>query len=59
MIELVAIRTLMSLHVLEKIPQDGSISLQELSEATGAQDSLIGTSFFTRVSISDVSSDNS
>jgi hypothetical protein len=58
MLELVATRTLMSLLVLEKIPLDGSISLKELSEATGAQESLIGTSFLTTFSMSYASSDN-
>ncbi|TVY35408.1 O-methyltransferase [Lachnellula subtilissima] len=41
MAEAVAIRTFIKLKVLEAIPETGSISLQELSEATGAQDSLL------------------
>ena len=42
MFELMAIRTLLSLQVLEKIPE-GSISLRDLSAATGVQESLLGT----------------
>ncbi len=42
MAEAVAIRTFMKLKVLEAIPEVGSISLQDLSKATGAQDSLLG-----------------
>jgi len=42
MAELVAIRTFMKLRVLDAIPRTGSISLQDLSKATGAQDSLLG-----------------
>jgi hypothetical protein len=42
MFELMAIRTLLSLEVLEKIPE-GSISLRDLSAATGVQESLLGT----------------
>jgi hypothetical protein len=41
MLEIVSIRTLMSLGVFEKIPLDGSISLAELSKVTGVQDSLL------------------
>ncbi|OCT50406.1 putative O-methyltransferase [Cladophialophora carrionii] len=41
MLEIVSIRTLMGLGVFEKIPVDGSISLAELSKATGVQDSLL------------------
>ncbi|EXJ62351.1 hypothetical protein A1O7_02785 [Cladophialophora yegresii CBS 114405] len=41
MLEIVSIRTLMSLGVFDKIPLDGSISLAELSQATGVQDSLL------------------
>jgi hypothetical protein len=41
--ELVAIRTFMKLKVLDAIPKEGSISLEDLSKATGAQDSLLGT----------------
>ena len=43
MAELVAIRSLMKMRVLENIPAESSISLQELSEKTGAQDSLLGS----------------
>ncbi|KAF5552105.1 O-methyltransferase B [Fusarium mexicanum] len=39
--ELVAIRTFMKLKVLDAIPAAGSISLQDLSRATGVQDSLL------------------
>ncbi|KAG7407691.1 O-methyltransferase gsfC [Fusarium oxysporum f. sp. rapae] len=39
--ELVAVRTFMKLKVLDAIPATGSISLQELSQATGVQDSLL------------------
>ncbi|KAF5533049.1 O-methyltransferase B [Fusarium phyllophilum] len=39
--ELVAIRTFMKLKVLDAIPAVGSISLQDLSQATGVQDSLL------------------
>ncbi|KAF5703046.1 O-methyltransferase B [Fusarium globosum] len=39
--ELVAIRTFMKLKVLDAIPAIGSISLQDLSQATGVQDSLL------------------
>lgn len=42
MAEAVAIRTFMKLKVLEAIPATGSISLQDLSKATGAQESLLG-----------------
>lgn len=35
MTELVAIRTLLKVKALEAIPVNGSISLQELSKATG------------------------
>ncbi|KIW70707.1 hypothetical protein PV04_02951 [Phialophora macrospora] len=41
MLEIVSIRTLMSLGVFEKIPLDGSISLAELSQVTGVQNSLL------------------
>jgi hypothetical protein len=47
MTELVAIRTFMKLKVFEAIPLTGSISLQNLSKATGAQDSLLGIAFYT------------
>lgn len=40
--ELVAIRTFMKLGVLQAIPHEGSILLDELSEATGVQESLLG-----------------
>ncbi|RMJ09789.1 hypothetical protein BHE90_013890 [Fusarium euwallaceae] len=39
--ELVAIRTFMRLKVLDAIPASGSISLKDLSQATGVQDSLL------------------
>jgi hypothetical protein len=42
MAEAVAIRTFIKLKVLEAIPETGSISLQDLSKATGAQGSLLG-----------------
>jgi hypothetical protein len=42
MVELAAIRTFMKLKILEAIPLTGSISLQELSKATRAQESLLG-----------------
>jgi len=32
----------MKLKVLDAIPETGSISLEELSKKTGAQDSLLG-----------------
>ncbi|KAK5226560.1 hypothetical protein LTR47_009017 [Exophiala xenobiotica] len=41
MLEIVALRTMLSLGVLEKIPQEGSISLADLSKATNVQDSLL------------------
>lgn len=41
MAELVALRTFIKLKVFEAIPTTGSISLAELSKATGAQDSLL------------------
>ncbi|RKL45800.1 hypothetical protein BFJ72_g3345 [Fusarium proliferatum] len=44
--ELVAIRTFMKLKVLNAIPATGSISLQDLSQATGVQDSLLVASGF-------------
>jgi hypothetical protein len=37
----------MKLKVFEAIPLTGSISLQNLSKATGAQDSLLGIAFYT------------
>lgn len=40
--ELVAIRTFMKLKVLDAIPEEGSISLKDLSAATGVQASLLG-----------------
>lgn len=46
MMELVAIRTLLSLKVLPKIPEHGSVSLQDLSHATGVQKSLLGNILF-------------
>lgn len=42
MAELVAIRTFIKLKVLDAIPKTGSISLEDLSTATGVQDSLLG-----------------
>ncbi|KAM5354447.1 hypothetical protein ACJ41O_001096 [Fusarium nematophilum] len=39
--ELVAVRTFMRLKVLDAIPATGSISLEDLSKATGVQDSLL------------------
>ena len=39
--EIVSIRTLMSLGVLEKIPVNGSISLAELQKVTGVQESFL------------------
>lgn len=42
MAELIAIRTFMKLRVLDAIPTTGSISLEDLSKATGVQDSLLG-----------------
>ncbi|KAM7219617.1 O-methyltransferase domain containing protein [Rhypophila decipiens] len=41
MAELVAIRTFIKLKVLDAIPKTGSISLEDLSKATGVQDSLL------------------
>lgn len=41
MLEIVAVRTMLSLGVFEKIPQEGSISLADLSAATNVQDSLL------------------
>lgn len=46
MAELVAIRTFIKLKVLDAIPKTGSISLADLSKATGVQDSLLGTYVF-------------
>jgi hypothetical protein len=43
MAELIAIRSLMKMRVLENIPLESAISLQELSAKTGAQDSLLGS----------------
>jgi hypothetical protein len=43
MAELVALRTFIKLKVLESIPETGSISLRDLAQATGAQESLLGT----------------
>ena len=40
-VEVVAVRTMLSLGVLEKIPQGGSISLADLSHVTNVQDSLL------------------
>ncbi|KAK0736604.1 O-methyltransferase-domain-containing protein [Apiosordaria backusii] len=41
MAELIAIRTFIKLGVLDAIPETGSISLEDLSKATGAQESLL------------------
>ncbi|KAK4164690.1 S-adenosyl-L-methionine-dependent methyltransferase [Cladorrhinum sp. PSN259] len=41
MAELVAIRTFIKLKILDAIPPTGAISLSDLSEVTGAQESLI------------------
>ncbi len=41
MLEIVALRTMLSLGVLGKIPDEGSISLADLSKATNVQDSLL------------------
>lgn len=46
--ELVALRTLQHLRAFEHIPPTGSISLATLSEATGAQESLLGQQFRPR-----------
>jgi hypothetical protein len=43
MAEVIAIRTFIKLKVLEAIPETGSISLENLAKATGAQDSLLGS----------------
>lgn len=40
--EALAIRTFIKLKALEAIPESGSISLEELSKATGAEESLLG-----------------
>jgi hypothetical protein len=37
-----AICTFIKLKVLDAIPRTGSISLEDLSKATGAQESLLG-----------------
>lgn len=41
MMEAVTVRTLMSLNVFQSLPATGSISLQKLSEKTGAEPALI------------------
>ncbi|KAK3385232.1 hypothetical protein B0H63DRAFT_522574 [Podospora didyma] len=41
MTQLVAVRTFMKLRVFNDIPKTGSISLEDLSKATGAQESLL------------------
>ncbi|KAH7121434.1 O-methyltransferase-domain-containing protein [Dactylonectria macrodidyma] len=41
MAELIAVRTFMKLKVLDAIPTTASISLEDLSKATGVQDSLL------------------
>lgn len=46
MAEGIAIRTFIKLKVLEAIPTTGSISLQDLAKATGAEESLLGTSIY-------------
>ncbi|MCJ1395327.1 hypothetical protein MMC18_008211 [Xylographa bjoerkii] len=56
--EMMAIRTLLSLNVLKKIPDQGSITLSALSRATEVQDSLLerlvravaGTGFVRQIS---------
>ena len=53
MLEIVCVRTMMGLGVLQKIPEQGSISLEELCKITGVQESfvdrqlrlLVGTKF--------------
>lgn len=40
--ESVAVRTLMSLRVFHNLPDEGSISLTDLSAKTGAQEALLG-----------------
>ena len=42
MAELIALRTFIKLKVFAAIPESGSISLADLSKATGAQESLLG-----------------
>ena len=42
MAELIAIRTFIKLKVLDAIPKEGAILLEDLSKATGVQDSLLG-----------------
>jgi hypothetical protein len=42
MAELIALRTFIKLKVFVAIPESGSISLADLSKATGAQESLLG-----------------
>lgn len=49
MAEVIAIRTFIKLKVLEAIPETGSISLEDLARATGAQDSLLGSPLFDHV----------
>lgn len=41
MAELLALRTLMKMHVFENIPSDGTISVPNLAQKTGAQESLL------------------
>ena len=43
MTELVVIRTMLKVKVLENLPIDDSISLQTLAHATEAQESLLGS----------------
>lgn len=43
MAELIALRSLMKVRVLENISSEGSISLREPSQKTGAQKSLLGS----------------
>lgn len=54
MAELIAIRTFIKLKVLERIPETGAISLQDLAKATGVQDSLLGS--ITKVQINPMKS---
>jgi len=45
MVEMVAIRTCQKLKVLQFIPVDGSVSLQDLAKASGVQESMLGLLF--------------
>lgn len=48
----------MKLKVLDAIPLEGSISLQDLSAATGAQDSLLGTRAYLQDSRTEITNAN-